>query len=417
MVNNSLALSITHKILLGFILLSLSCLALANEESLPSRCNSSAIRKIEVPIYHNKNSPTFTYRFSVSEREDQDSPLLIFIPGGPGQTSMEAGLSYPYEYAIVRTDPRGMGCNKNSSIPQNSLSSEAIAQDIVSIVRELRPKRYFIHGISHGTMVATIAGKILQEENLPLPEAIILEGVVGKAFAPNEYINDVLSQWSRVKTKLPLSLQNSLQHQLPFGLSIPDWSAWLSSILAYGILPDGRDFAYEQLMLLDSQADPDDREILERTIKRTLSTPLTLEKINLFKEIVCREFVPDIREVRYDYSWSNGDLVATNDRLCAGIPFDRQFDSKNYQNTAPIYYISGGMDPVTPPSQALYHFENQKGPHVLISVAGGGHNSLGVNLFDCANAFWLGILKKDFHEIEIAMQSCQGHEGIKIRKK
>lgn len=402
--------------LLSFLFFALPLITKA-QDNLPSRCNSSAVKKIEVPIYHNKTSPTFTYRFSVSEREDKDSPLLIFIPGGPGQTSMEAGLPYPYKYAIVRTDPRGMGCNANSLIPRDSLSSEAIARDIVSIVRELKPKRYFIHGVSHGTMVATIVGKILQEENLPGPEAIILEGVVGRAFLPDEYINDVLSQWRRVKSKLPSSLQESLKNNIPFNLSPLEWSAWLSSILAYGILPDGSDFAYDQLMLFDPKADHDDREILERTIKRTLSVPLTLQKINLFKEIACREFVPDIREVRYDYSWVNGNLVATDDRLCTGIPFDRAFDSKNYQIKAPIYYISGGMDPITPPAHARFHFENQTGARVLISVTEGGHNPLGVNLFDCANAFWINMLKKDFNEIETALQSCQRSDGIKIMKK
>ncbi len=139
------------------ILLLTASASQANSQTLGSHCSSSAVREVSRPSYSDGRSGVFKLRYGVAEREDPDPPLIIFIPGGPGQTSMDAPLSYPSDFGVVRTDPRGVGCNARQSIPTDSFSSEAIAKDILAIVRDLKPKRYFIHAISYGTIPATIA--------------------------------------------------------------------------------------------------------------------------------------------------------------------------------------------------------------------------------------------------------------------
>lgn len=373
---------------------------------LPPRCFSESAQSLELPVDDNYPEQTFTYRYGLSTREDADAPLMIFIPGGPGQTSMDMGLSYPIEFAVVRTDPRGVGCNLTDKLQPNNLSSEAIARDIVSMIKSLNPKRYFIHAISHGTLVATIAASIIAKENMPQPEGIILEGTIGKAFGPDEYAHDVLLQWKRVKEKLPGRVIKELNRpSVPFGLEEKKFAAWINAILIYGMLPDGSDYALEELKLLDPKGDADLREGLQMRIKR-MTQPPSIEKTILYKEISCREFVPDVRDVKYDYEWKKGELILRKEKLCTGINFDRPYDSKNYPIKAAVYYFSGGMDPVTPQSQAIYHSQHQKNEQYFINVLQGGHTSLSTNLSDCSNDLWQAILAKDHQLLKNQLKKC-----------
>ncbi len=386
--------------------LALSIMATSYAEvKLPSRCNSAAVHKIELPVYHDQPTPTFTYRFSVSEREDLDAPLLIFVPGGPGQTSMEMPLSYPYDFSVVRTDPRGMGCNENPHLPTESLTSEAIAKDILAIIKTLKPKKYFIHGISYGTLVATMTASMAEAQNIKAPEAVILEGVIGRAYEADEYVNGTLERWKEVKAQLPLSLQKSLKKKIPFGLTTKEWSAWISAILINGTLPVGVDYAVDELMLFADSSRANELEGLSYRIKPMTAPPTEMKK-RIYKQIACREFVPDVRDVKYDYDWVNGDLIATNDRLCSDTVFDKPFDSKHFQIKAPTYYFSGQQDPVTPPAQAQYHFDNQTGSKMLIKVLKGGHTALSTNLADCSNQLWMEILKGNQDEFKKALNAC-----------
>jgi pimeloyl-ACP methyl ester carboxylesterase len=375
------------------ILFVASFAASGEVRKLPSHCSSSSVHQIERPIYPDSIGPTFTYRFNVSQREDKNSPLIIFIPGGPGQTSMDMGLSYPYEFSIVRTDPRGMGCNEDKNLPSESLSSLAIAEDILALIRELKPKRYFIHGISHGTIVATMVAALAEKESDFRPEAVILEGTIGRVYKPGEYLEGFFKRWETVKSQLPKKLQTRLmKEEHPFGLTGKEWAAWLSSILIYGILPSGSDYALDQLVHLDS-------------IKQQTTKP-SEAKERIYKEIACREFVPDVRDVKFDLNWSKGNLIDSGLRLCTGTTLNRAFDAKNFKVKSPIYYFSGGLDPVTPPAHARYHFDSGASHRTLISIPQGGHTAFSTNLSDCSSDVWLGFLASDQSQVKKALKSC-----------
>lgn len=383
--------------------------------ALPSYCNSEAVQIIDRPLLPVKNSPTFKYRFSKSLREDPNAPIIIFVPGGPGQTSMDMALSYPNEFAIVRTDPRGVGCNQNSALSDKSLTSDQIANDIVSIVRELKPKHYFIHAISYGTIPATIAAAKIQNSNLPSPDAVILEGVVGRAFAKDEYYQGILNSWKTLKATLPQDVLTKINSpNIPFGLNSSQWAAGLSSILAYGILPDEQNFARDQLLMLGKQAS--NLPLLEARIRSQIKVP-TAEKTKVYQTIACHEIVPDVRDVKFDYDFKNGDLVISSLDLCKGIVFDRPFDSRKYQTKTPIYYFSGGLDPVTPQSQARFHFAGQTGPRTFISVPRGGHAALSVNLGDCSDNIWISLLSGQQGSFKAALGTCHFAGELKIEEK
>ncbi len=395
-------------------LVTLSSTGLAETVTLPSRCSTEATRIIDRPIFSGKQSATFKYRFGISLREDPNAPLIIFVPGGPGQTSMEMGLSYPNEFSVVRTDPRGLGCNEISELPFDSLSSEEIAHDILAIVRELKPKKYFIHAISYGTIPATMVAALAEKENLPIPSAVILEGTIGKAFAKDEYVSDVLATWKRLKPTLPQDVLKQISGStLPFNLSSKSFAAWLSAILIYGVLPTGENYATSELSQLKSSIPDSDKEPLKNRINRGIKPP-TANKVKLYKAISCREFVPDVRDVKFDYDFVNGDLLATTDRLCEGIAFDRPYDSKKYQIKSPIYYFSGDLDPVTPKSHARYHFDSQTNPRTLISIRRGGHQALSANLSDCTGNIWASILVGNEEKLKQAISTCALKADVNI---
>lgn len=367
----------------------------ARAQKLPRHCSSEAVREVARPYYSDGRSGSMKLRYGYADRQDPNSPVIIFVPGGPGQTSMDAPLSYPSQVSTVRTDPRGVGCNENDSLPTDSLSSEAVAKDILAIVRDLKPKRYFIHAISYGTIPATIAAARAKAENTQLPEAVILEGTIGKAFGPDEYIQNYLTLWKKLKATLPSDVVKQISSEpLPFGLSSRDFAVWIAAILPFGTLPADLETSYarSELMKLSKSASQDDRDALLARIKRTLTAP-TPAKTRLYKEIACREFVPDVRDVKYDFTWKNGDLGIADTNLCEGVKFDREYDSVMYQIPVPVYYFAGDADPITPTAQWKAHADGQQGEKLAVVVQGGGHPALSVNLADCSQDIWEFILR------------------------
>lgn len=399
---------IKHFILLSFVL-SLS--ATAGAEG--GYCGNESVQKIERPFFaKNPAAGKFTYKFSYIKRDDPDATVLIFIPGGPGQTSMDMGLSLPDEFAVVRTDPRSVGCNQ-VEFPAESLTSEELARDVLAIVREIKPKRYILHGISYGTVVATMAAALAAEENVAPPMAVVLEGTMGRVYSADEYVKTYLKGWSDLKQKLPNAILKQFQGpKFPLGFTSKEWAAWVSSMLIYGITPAGDNLLKENLLRLNPALNDGERQSLIAQLKRVQALP-TPEKIKLYSEIICRELVPDVRDVKFDFDFVNGDLVASSDRLCGKIPLSRPYDSAAYQIKAPIYYFSGNLDPATPPAHANYHFENQKGPKTLISVMNGGHQALSGNLMDCANEVWRAIEKNE--SLLSALSKCAQKDHIKIK--
>lgn len=116
---------------------------------------ASKIEKIKRPLSAN-TSQTFDYSYQIVSYRDRDEPTIIYIPGGPGGASMNKPALIPAG-KIILTDPRGVGENYNywSAGGQiQDLSSEAVAEDILSIIREKKLKKYVIYGISYGTVVA-----------------------------------------------------------------------------------------------------------------------------------------------------------------------------------------------------------------------------------------------------------------------
>lgn len=392
------------------LLFSILSTLTANAE-IPPHCASAAIRSVERPL---SDGTTFTYRFSVSPGPlaSEASPAVIFLPGGPGQTSMSMGLSYPDEFIVVRTDPRGAGCNAVPGLRDEDLTSERIAHDIVEIIRALQPRKYILHGTSYGSLVATMTAAFAREQNLPAPLAVVLEGTLGRAFKANEYLQGYLQQWQKWKPEVAPEVLRLLEQPIIFGIERKRWMAWLAAMMTYGKFSDGSSLLVNDLSLLKQNSDEKRREgVLKRV--RKMSEPSTPDTTRLYRQIVCREFVSDIRDIKYDFDFVDGNLKGVEARWCGNLPMDRSFDSFEFQIQAPIYYFMGELDPATPEWQARYHFSKQLSlPRTIVSVKNAGHFALSGSLMSCSTQVWREIVRGD---IAVALKSCP-QTTVQIKK-
>lgn len=374
---------------------------------LPSACRAGTVRTVDVDAQGRR----FALRYAYREAEDPDMPVVIDIPGGPGQGSIGMPLSVPYEFGIVRTDPRGAGCNANAAISAEDVDSETIAKDVLAVVRDIGAKRYILYGASYGTMVATIAASKAREAGVPEPQAVVMEGVIGRAYKPEESLGDRVERWRELKRRLPPGAVRALsQDPPPFGFSPEVWGGWIEYLLLYGGSPGGGEgFAVTALSAVDPAAPESDHEMV-RSMLETFSQPADAAHVNLYRAIVCRELDGANRGQKTDMILRGGELVPLAPGFCEGRPMDHPFDAAQYQISAPLFYFSGGEDPATPEFQTRYHYESQPAaPKTWVRVPSGSHLSLSGNLMDCQDSLWKDIAGSGGAHFPAILPTC----GIK----
>jgi pimeloyl-ACP methyl ester carboxylesterase len=387
--------------------------------NLPAKCRKDDIRTIQLPVHPGqRGSKSFTYRYHLREAEDPAAPLVIFIPGGPGQSSIGATTSIPSGLGLARTDPRGAGCNANAVFSADSLSSEAIAADILALIRDVKPKRYFLYGSSYGTVVATIVAARAGEEGVPRPAGVVLEGTIGRSFQPKESLEGFVEGWEELKTKLPPAVVRQLSSSpLPLGFSAEAWGGWIQSLLLYGDSPGGGSFAVDQLSALDPSEPENRREVLAKLMNNFLA-PAPKEHTRLYREITCREIDDGVRGQKTDMELRGGKLVRIENGFCSGIPLSSPFDSAAYQTSAPVFYFSGGQNSATPEFQTEYHFSSQgHGRKVWVNVPTGGHLALTMNLGDCYGKLWMDIAEHGGDDLEALLPGCMIKPSPVVKRK
>lgn len=372
----------------GWVVLLLTFSLATEAQTLARHCVGESV--------HSVTRGHFKYRFHLNDPEGRTGPTVIFIPGGPGQTGFQTPLAYPDEFRVMRTDPRGAGCNASPDLRDQDLTTLETARDLVAAIRELKLQNYILHGISYGTMVATIAAQLTAEEGLPAPKAVVLEGVLGRAFQNGEYDRAYLKHWEERRESLSPAVLQKLEQPQPFGVANHLVAAWLSMLLNYGEYADGSSLLGDQL------ASAADDSVAFRI--RALTRPAEAERARLHRWVTCREIAGDMRDLQFDFDLKAGHLVRSQRRLCDGLTMSTPFDSARWQSPAPLYYFSGGLDPATPPFQADYHFAHQRGPRTLVRVARGGHAALSGALMDCQKQIWNSLATGQ--DLEPALAAC-----------
>ena len=364
---------------------------------LGAQCRTDDIHTIQRPRSSaDAYGETFDYRFRFRPPGRSDLPTLIFLPGGPGQPSIGTPSEpfVPPGFGLVQTDPRGVGCNE---LPAGSIGDERsfyrtdeLARDVLAIVDELDLDNYVLYGVSYGTVLATVTAHLAEKGGVAPPRAVILEGVVGRAFAETEFMGQgMIDQWNDVIPVLPADAMAVLSEATPLGLTPHDWGEYATGRLPYGRNLEGSTLASE-LFLLSEEAVAqtgktleENRALLASAVREAASSDeVDAAGLRLYRNIACREIADQATADALDVVLDGGHLVPAPGRgeMCTGLALDDPFDVRNYPFTAPTYYVTGTRDPNTPPWQADYHFANHVAARTMLVVPGGGHNSMGYNL-------------------------------------
>lgn len=378
------------------------------------------LKSILIPIdYDDKSLGQFYYNVGVIDKYP-GAPYLIVIPGGPGETSIKRNLTLlPTGFNLVLIDPRTLGCNSNNPIETfKSVSTETLANDILTTIESLGIKNFIVYGESYGTQVATVLVAKLERKKL-LPKSMVLEGTVGNERSSLPGYNSVLN---KMLTRLPTPVVSSIRSIRPNGAKLLGFSS--------------RTWAYFFLQMLSiGKSDPKNQPILEVLLSNGLDEPLNAQGVEVLKyllygvekdikndsfteeafylKINCSEsysFLPS------DYDFEAGFLVyhANSLNKCSGFKLNNPYDPSSYNIRTPIWYFQGTEDPNTPLEGALYHFNSQKfSNRIFIKFIGAGHAAT-VASPQCSKQLWEFILKGERYKslnnvCELPIEVIQRH--------
>lgn len=364
-----------------------------------SVCETSpeGVTTIERPMVPtSEGSPTFGYSFKLHPGTDPNAPTVIFLPGGPGETSISAERDpalLPANYTLIQTDPRGVGCNAPEAVeqyPSEFYDSAFIAGDVLAITEQLGLTNYMLYGISYGSLLGTLAGSSAETEGFTLPRAVVLEGVLGETFARVGQVEEVFqTQWRIVRDRLPEDIRAQLvTTPLPLGLSAEQWGGAITTMLSLGTVTPPLTVAESLLYSLSPLVTDEERQSLRETVLQIAEDSIDAFGWRMHEAVACHE----ITETGFrTLALEGGELVVTA-TYCDSESLDRAYDARDWPITQPIYYFVGTDDPNTPPWQAISHFAAESGaPRALVSAVAAGHNPIGFNLADCQPALWTAM--------------------------
>lgn len=376
------------------------------DSSFAQTCDDSQVKVIDRPFYPGSQSRNqFKYHFRYLPASP-GNPTLVYIPGGPGETSINTSFDVPDGYGLILTDPRGVGCNQiesRASLRDEFYTTENIALDILAAVAMTNPEKYILYGRSYGTMVATVAASLAQQKIGMEPLAVVLQGVVGQAFLGDSIFQGYLDTWATEKSDLPASVLKTFEQGSPLGYSSSVWGLTVANLLAMGKSAQGDSIQFLQGVLPNSPI----QNSLEQMVSSFLPQS-SADVAQLYRAIVCHEVssVVSTPIVDVDLQLINGDLVPVKGHLCDGIPLDRPYNSRDWQVRAPIYYFAGSLDPATPIKGARFHFEGQpRSNRIFVTVVDGGHRALESGLGDCITPI-LQSIGNGGESFEDVLQTC-----------
>ncbi len=378
-----------------------------------------------LPVYPDrKDSASFTFHFQYFPPQKISAPTIIIIPGGPGVgliddwTNEEMNqFGLPSDAGKIFLDPRTVGCNEEDEVvfPEDALTSEYLAQDILGMIRYLKLKNFILYGHSYGTVLATVTGSLGEKSGLK-PSALVLSGVIGKWIRgiKGTVFHGLETEWKKLRKHIPASsLERFKSTPLPLGLSSNQW---------YNIIEEG---LYLGRVMHRSELIHPLKESLKLLAHQNVEMDLKAKDILIDHKIGIKEFNPD--EVVFE-KWSqrlfevincgeltdtepmselkNGEIVAYGDTCYQRQSLIRPFDSKDYLTTAPVFYFAGTAEAVTFYQQARRHFVNYlSSDRYFVTLFEGGHNRLGHYFQDCKEQLWSSIAAEG-SGFEKALNSC-----------
>jgi pimeloyl-ACP methyl ester carboxylesterase len=389
--------------------------ALVLASQLPAQCASPEIVRVKRPVASDGAAPgTWSYGYRFKAPATPGAPVIVALPGGPGGTFTGADMSWvPKEWGYLLTDPRGVGCNTLANLPSADLSGKffrttEIAQDVIAAIEHQKLEGYILFGVSYGTLLATHVAHGLEAANDPAPRAVVLEGVLGRAFAPDFVGAEYLNQWTRIRGVLPADVLTELDTKdAPFGIDQQGWSHALISFLPYGAPVVANNLA---ALTTTHEIPEQTRNTVLQTLRDLSSQAQHTEpgEIEMYREVACREIMDTVPASDLDVVFSHGQLVrnsAEEGTKCRELHTTTPFDSAALQFSANTYYFLGDTDVATPLWQGTYHYDHHQGHATKVVTKGGGHNSLRLNQQSCTVKVMASVAN-DGQDLPAALATC-----------
>jgi pimeloyl-ACP methyl ester carboxylesterase len=381
---------------------------------LPEPCAAPEVRRINRPA--SSEDPTlgrFAYRFVYQPPGTPGAPVLVLLPGGPGDTSMQGPPAFiPPDWGYLLTDPRGTGCNTLKDTPYGPQASgffrtRELAADVVGALDTLSGQSYVLFGTSYGSVLGQTVAALLQERGTVV-RAVVLEGVFGRAFRPDEFVAAAyIDLWDRLTTLLPDDVRAELRAgPTPYGLDVPTWSRALMALL-----PDSPSATLQLLAALSPRATPDEaaRAAALATIRRRgAERAIPPGRLEMRRRIVCREIADTSPGSGLDLVLMSGALVRNSSdegTMCGDLRPTTPFDSAALGYDAPVYFFIGEEDVAAPAWQGAYAFDEHLGRATRVIVRGGAHRALTGDLATCAPAL-LASIAGGGADLEPALAAC-----------
>jgi len=382
----------------------------------PVACNRESICTIYRKL-KNDDGKTISIPYSFKFQPPKGgSPTVVFIPGGPGQSSIQLNvrtfLHLPDDFGIIQTDPMFVGANKHPDAAsfKGATNSIQVARDIQLALESVDAKNVIIYGSSYGTVPATILAARLSKIG-EAPRAVVLDGVVARAISIEEAKLGYLEQWQRIKNQVGSSAV------VAFDRTAIRWKEdgvlnekELSKILIYLLF-----FSSDKLALALSAIEQGDAMWAQQLFTYTKSkVGISYEEDEIWFQgvISCRELFPDsnpdVDPFEYDFQ---GNLeLAPVGNVCEKYKGKRPvdlYDSKQHQIKAPVIYLQGEYDPAISLWQVKYHSYNQKSLHKdIVIVPKGHHISLMTSLNRC-NSDFFKELQRNPKTAKRALEPCR----------
>lgn len=377
-------------------------------------CDLSGVRTVDVPRdYQALDGPWLELRYRVFDTAP-GAPTVIVVPGGPGSDIMR---SSPYDayalgavptsaFNVIYADARGSGCNVFDDVgtEARTFNIDAVARDLLAVVRAEELTNYFVYAASFGTTAATVAAALAPTEGVTAPRQLVLEGTVGHAFASfDAYFATFEEEWTRVKQLIPSAWRTELETE-PWSPTLQwsrqQWGTFIAAQLILGDIPgQGHILDFWLTGLSDQNAHAQNYVNSFMAGAAAPGAPSSL-----FRTIACRELWGSwhsLREVR------NGDLRAIGPEVCGDAFDDAAYDAADFPVTVPITYFQGGFDPTTTLEQAEYHRATQvevRRQFVLVPDASHAPLTLGLYGRNCSASIWAAIAADE--DLQPAIDTC-----------
>ncbi|MEM6296470.1 MAG: alpha/beta hydrolase [Myxococcota bacterium] len=368
-------------------------------------CAAEEIVRIERPLdVSDPSAGSFSYAYRIARGTDPSAPVVVRIPGGPGQSSSQTdrnAAELPAGATMLFTDPRGVGCNvmEGELDDDTFYDSVAFAQDILAALRNEGITDWVLYGTSYGTALGTITASMAEAEGIP-PRVVVLEGTLGRTFLGEEELRGTTQEWAKIMEAVSPAVREEFATESPFGLDGAAWGVAMNTFMAMGSFPGVPDAPAQYLGLLD---DPDSSgEVLDLVRSFAVPQPQEPGSERLFASVGCREIADTVYT---PYVLVEGELVPES-ALCEDTELDRPYDAADWPLSMPIIYLQGSADTRTPMFQALAHVERQPGARrYFIELDGTGHNPLSLALVSCAPDFWEAVFAEG-EGLEDMLDAC-----------